>query len=153
MFTGLVETMARVASLTTQPPGCLLCIDAAEVAEDAKLGDSICVNGCCLTVVHIEGTNLSFEAGEETLKRTNLGKLAPGSFVNLERSLKAGDRLGGHYVTGHVDAVGQLLRREEDPPWAKLWFAVPERIVYQLASKGSVAVEMYFKKLLHLLLY
>lgn len=141
MFTGLVETMARVVAATPQSPGYLLCVDAAEVAGDAKLGDSICVNGCCLTVVQIEETKLSFEAGEETLKRTNLGKLAPGSFVNLERSLKAGDRLGGHYVTGHVDAAGHLLRREEDPPWAKLWFGVPANIVYQLASKGSVAVD------------
>ena len=141
MFTGLVETMGRVIEVLSQPPGCLLRIAAEEIAADAKLGDSISVNGCCLTVVDISNDQLAFEAGEETLSRTNLGKLQTGSPVNLERSLKTGDRLGGHYVSGHIDAVAELIRREEDPPWAKLWFRVPLSIVYQLASKGSVAVD------------
>lgn len=141
MFTGLVETMGRVVAVVAQPPGCRLVIDAGCVAEDAQLGDSICVNGCCLTVVEINDSQLAFEAGEETLSRTNLGRLAAGGQVNLERSLRAGDRLGGHYVTGHIDAIGRLLREEADPPWAKLWFEVPRQLARQLASKGSVAVD------------
>jgi riboflavin synthase len=141
MFTGLVETLGTVVAVVEQPPGCLLRIDAGGIAADAEMGASICVNGCCLTVVRIEGSVLDFEAGEETLKRTNLGRLRAGARVNLERSLCVGDRLGGHYVTGHIDAVGILVRRDEDPPWAKLWFSVPKEIVFQLASKGSVAVD------------
>jgi len=141
MFTGLVEAMGRLVELVKQPPGCLLRISAGVVAADVKLGDSICVSGCCLTVVDIQGDVLAFEAGEETLQRTTLGRLSAGMSVNLERSLAVGDRLGGHFVTGHVDGVGQLLQREADPPWAKLWFAFPSQLGSQLASKGSVTID------------
>jgi riboflavin synthase len=141
MFTGLVETMGQVAGITPQSPGCLLRINSGLIAEDVSLGDSICINGCCLTVVGIERDVLDFEAGEETLGRTNLGQLQIGDQVNLERSLRAGDRLGGHYVTGHVDAVARLVDREEDPPWAKLWFQVDPRLLCQMATKGSVTVD------------
>ncbi|SRR6056297_763197 len=141
MFTGLVEHLGQVVEVVAQPPGKRLSIDCGPVAEGAAVGDSICINGCCLTVIAVDGRRLAFEAGEETLSRTNLGALAAGSPVNLERSLRAGDRLGGHYVTGHVDALGYLERREEDPPWSKLWFRIPEAWGRQLASKGSVAVD------------
>lgn len=141
MFTGLVETFGKVAEVVAQSPGRRLSIDCGLVAEGAALGDSICINGCCLTVIAADGERLAFEAGEETLSRTNLGTLQAGSRVNLERSLRAGDRLGGHYVTGHVDALGRLECRQEDPPWSKLWFRVPEACGRQLASKGSVAVD------------
>ncbi|MEL6894842.1 MAG: riboflavin synthase [Planctomycetota bacterium] len=138
MFTGLVQQLGTIIQRTDQPPGCRFQIDCG---FSAAMGDSICVNGCCLTVVAIDGNRLDFEAGEETLSRTNLGNLTAGDRVNLERSLLAGDRLGGHYVTGHIDGVGQLQRREEDPPWAKLWFSVPSPLAPQLASKGSIAVD------------
>lgn len=141
MFTGLVETMGRVAKLFDQPPGKRLTIEAGLVAEGVAIGDSISINGCCLTVVALEGSRLDFEAGEETLSRTNLGELTVGSAVNLERSLAVGDRLGGHYVSGHVDAVGQLIDRREDPPWAHLRFSLPKRLVRQVACKGSVAID------------
>ncbi|WP_164100379.1 riboflavin synthase [Candidatus Laterigemmans baculatus] len=141
MFTGLIETMGSVVERVDVAPGARLTIEAGIVASDAELGDSIAVNGCCLTVVHRAESRLTFEAGEETLSRTNLGRLQTGSPVNLERSLRAGDRLGGHYVTGHVDASGQLLRRIDDPPWARLWFTVPAALTGQLASKGSVTVD------------
>ena len=108
MFTGLVETVAEIAVVIEQPPGRRFTIEAGDLAEDARLGDSISINGCCLTVIAIDGTRLDFEAGEETLSRTNLGDLDTGSVVNLERSLAVGDRLGGHYVTGHIDAIGKL---------------------------------------------
>ncbi len=141
MFTGLVETMGTVSAIADQPPGKRFTIDAGVVAEDAAIGDSICINGCCLTVVAIAGKALDFEAGEETLSRTNLGILTLGSRVNLERSLAAGDRLGGHYVTGHVDAVGRLIARRDDPPWSHLRFQMPRRLAPQIAAKGSVAID------------
>lgn len=94
MFTGLVETMGKVAALEPQGPGVRLTIRSVLVASDAKLGDSIAVNGCCLTIVALDHDDVAFEAGSETLSRTNLGKLAVGSAVNLERSLQLGDRMG-----------------------------------------------------------
>lgn len=133
--------MGRVVERIDQPPGALLRVAAGVVAEGAALGDSICVNGCCLTIIEVRQEQLAFEAGEETLRRTNLGKLQPGSLVNLERSLRPGDRLGGHFVTGHIDGTGVLLLREADPPWAKLWFSIPPGLGKQVASKGSIAVD------------
>lgn len=141
MFTGLVEQLAEVVQSIEMPPGKRLVLDCAGVADDAQIGDSICINGCCLTVVQIDGQRLTFDAGQETLSRTNLGRLKSGSRVNIERSLRAGDRLGGHYVSGHVDALGTLAGRDDDPPWAKLWFQVPTELTRQMASKGSVAVD------------
>src|SRR6478735_2835628 len=99
MFTGLVEAMGEVLALASQGPGVRLTLRSELIAKDARLGDSIAVNGCCLTVVEQSSDTLSFDAGSETLSRTNLGRLQPGSQVNLERSLRFGDRLGGHLVT------------------------------------------------------
>ncbi len=142
MFTGLVETKGCLAERIDQPPGKRLRIDAGlDIAADARVGDSICCNGCCLTVVAIEGTILDFEAGSETLSRTNLGRVEPGWPINLERSLPVGGRLGGHYVSGHIDALAELIRSQPDPPWAKLWFRVPDRWARQIAPKGSVALD------------
>ncbi|MEM9825573.1 MAG: riboflavin synthase [Planctomycetota bacterium] len=160
MFTGLVESQGIVrqvvtpqdaslesqdASLESQDaslgPGRRYRIDAGQTAEGVQIGDSIAINGCCLTVVAIDGSVLDFEAGEETLSRTQLGKLASGDRVNLERALRAGDRLGGHYVTGHVDCLGELQERHDDPPWANLRFRLPPRYARQVASKGSIAID------------
>ena len=141
MFTGLVETKGTIAAIVEQPPGRRLTVRAGCVAEGASIGDSICINGCCLTVVAIDGEQLGFEAGEETLSRTNLGQLQVGSGVNLERSLAVGDRLGGHYVTGHIDALGTLIERRDDPPWAYLRFQLPRSLASQVAEKGSIAVD------------
>ena len=141
MFTGLVETMGTIVQRLDQPPGCRLRIASGITAQGAQLGDSICINGCCLTVIEINGNGLDFEAGEETLSRTNLGKLHAGSHVNMERSLAVGDRLGGHYVTGHIDALGTLIERREDPPWANLRFRLPVSLASQVASKGSIAID------------
>ena len=141
MFTGLVEELGTIASVVPEGPGVRLTIDAGQVAEDATIGASIAINGCCLTVVEMEGKLLSFEAGSETLSRTNLGRLEAGSRVNLERSLRAGDRLGGHFVTGHIDAVGQLFEKVEEGDWATVWFQMPPSLRPQMASKGSIAVD------------
>lgn len=141
MFTGLVETTGTVIEIIDQSPGKRLVIDAGLVSDGVAIGDSICINGCCLTVVGINGAKLHFEAGEETLSRTNLGKLATNSKVNLERSLAVGDRLGGHYVTGHIDALGTLVELTMDPPWATMRFSLPPSLVSQVAGKGSIAID------------
>ena len=141
MFTGLVETVGTITAIVDQPPGKRFTVDAGCVSEEAAIGDSIAINGCCLTVVSISGSKLDFEAGEETLSRTNLGELRVESGVNLERSLAVGDRLGGHYVTGHVDALGSLIERREDPPWAHLRFRIPRGLASQVAAKGSIAID------------
>jgi len=141
MFTGLVEALGEVARVESQPPGVRLVIRHPEIAHDVAIGDSIAVNGCCLTVVAIENDEFGFDAGEETLRRTNLGRLSPGCQVNLERSLQLGDRLGGHLVTGHIDAVGTLDERRDDEDWSYFWFRVPKQQARQMASKGSVAVD------------
>ena len=106
MFTGLVEQLAVVDQLIPAPPGVRLVIRAPSFAREMQVGASIAVNGCCLTVVDVQPETFGFDAGAETLSRTNLGRLAAGSCVNLERSLRVGDRLGGHFVTGHIDGVG-----------------------------------------------
>ncbi len=141
MFTGLVQSLAEVAKIEARPPGRLIVLRAPSQASQTRLGDSVAVNGCCLTCVAIEGDLLSFEAGAETLNRTNLGKLTPGCHVNVELSLALGDRIGGHLVTGHVDAVGTLDVRHDDQQWSTCWFAFPPQLRRQIASKGSIAVD------------
>lgn len=141
MFTGLVESLATVRELRPEGPGVRLVISDAAIAGRAKIGDSIAINGCCLTVVELNGADMAFEAGAETLSRTNLGRLQPGSAVNLESSLRLGDSLGGHLVAGHVDAVGHLDRREDDAQWSTMWFRAPGELTRQMASKGSIAID------------
>ncbi|MBA3484269.1 MAG: riboflavin synthase [Pirellulales bacterium] len=141
MFTGLVASLAVVQKIVPEPPGVRLVVRDEAIAAAAKVGDSIAINGCCLTVVKIDGADMSFEAGPETLDRTNLGRLQPGDRVNLESSLRMGDSLGGHLVAGHVDGVGSLDRRDDDGPWCTMWFTVPDGLTRQMASKGSVAID------------
>lgn len=111
------------------------------IAHRSAIGDSIAINGCCLTVVDIAGDTLAFDAGEETLSRTNLGQTQAGDTVNLETSLKLGDDLGGHLVTGHIDGVATVDQRMDDADWSTFWFRVPAELTRQMASKGSVAVD------------
>jgi riboflavin synthase len=141
MFTGLVQSLAEVAEVVADPPGVRLIIREPRMAASAKIGDSIAINGCCLTVVAIDGDLLAFQAGEETLSRTNLGELKPGDVANLEQSLRAGDAIGGHYVTGHIDAVATVDARHDDADWCTMWFRAPAAQLAQMASKGSVAVD------------
>jgi riboflavin synthase len=141
MFTGLVESLGKVIAVVPEPPGVRLVVDAVAVAADAALGDSVCVSGCCLSVVRIDAGRLEFQLGPETLARTTLGGLAPGSHVNLERSLRLADRLGGHLVTGHVDGMGRLASRRDDGDWTTCRFAAARDLLAQMASKGSVAID------------
>jgi riboflavin synthase len=145
MFTGLVEGMGIVASIVRSGPGVDLTIkppaSVLEESDPVRLGDSIAINGCCLTVVEIGEAGWLFQAGSETLSKTNLGRLQSGSKVNLERSLRMSDRLGGHFVQGHVDGVGQVDRIDREGEWITMWFRVPERLTRQMVEKGSVCVD------------
>ncbi len=141
MFTGLVQSLATVREILPEGPGVRLVIADAMTAPRTAVGDSIAINGCCLTVVAIEADCLAFEAGPETMQKTTFGKLTLGDQVNLETSLRVGDSLGGHLVTGHVDAVGAIDQREDESEWSTFWITVPKRLSKQLASKGSIAVD------------
>ncbi|MEX2114165.1 MAG: riboflavin synthase [Pirellulales bacterium] len=141
MFTGIIQHLSSVADVRNEPPGKRLLIACPELCRDAAIGDSIAINGCCLTVVTNDGDRLGFDAGPETLARTTLGSLAAGSSVNLEGSLRVGDRLGGHFVTGHVEAIGQLVERNDDRDWSTFWFRFPAELGRYLVPKGSVAVD------------
>jgi riboflavin synthase len=141
MFTGLVQSMAEVVAVIDEPPGKRLVIREPHLAADAKIGDSIALAGCCLTVVAIDQDRLAFQAGEETLSRTSLGGLATGSFVNMEAPLKAGEPVGGHFVTGHIDGIGTVVERRDDADWSTIWSRAPAELMRQMASKGSIAVD------------
>jgi riboflavin synthase len=140
MFTGLVETLGTVCELVAEGAGRRLTV-AADFAGELARGESVAVNGACLTVVAHDAVTCSFQAGPETLARTNLGQLRPGDRVNLERSLRLGDRLGGHLVQGHIDGVGHVAERRRDGDWETVWFDCPRELAAQLVSKGSVAVD------------
>ncbi|MBX7073077.1 MAG: riboflavin synthase [Pirellulales bacterium] len=141
MFTGLVEALATITEIRDEPPGKRVLLAEPTIAREAKIGDSIAINGCCLTVVSVAGDTLAFEAGSETLSRTNLGELVAGDRVNLERSLRPTDRLGGHFVSGHIDAVGYLAQRRDEGAWSHFRFRAPHAIMRYLAPKASIAVD------------
>jgi len=141
MFSGIVEALGTVAEVRPEPPGCRLIIREPKIAADTAVADSISVNGCCLTVVERDDRTMAFQAGPETLARTNLGDLEPGSPVNLERAMTVGERLGGHFVSGHIDGVGILLERHDLGDWSNFWFSVSRQLAAQMASKGSIAVD------------
>ena len=141
MFSGIVEALGRVVAVISEPPGCRLVIEEATIADTVKVADSVSVNGCCLTIIEKEGATFAFQAGPETLARTNLGQLVTGSPVNLERALALGDRLGGHFVSGHIDGQAELVRIDNHGDWQDHFFSVPQELAAQMASKGSVAVD------------
>lgn len=142
MFTGLVEGRGVVKAVLPEGDAIRLRIDAGEaIGPHLGIGDSVSINGCCLTVVETTGTVADFQAGTETLSKTNLGRLAPGSVVNLERSLPVDGRLGGHFVQGHIDGVGHIRSVSRDGEWVKMWFDIPDTLSRFLVPKGSVAVD------------
>ena len=140
MFTGLIQAIGTITDVRAAAPGKRLTTGSTPLARP-NIGDSIAVNGCCLTVVEAAPGSFTFDAGPETLARTTLGQLALGSRVNLEPSLAVGDRLGGHFVTGHVDAVGKLLARDDDRAWSTMWFGMDPEFAWGLAPKGSIAID------------
>jgi len=141
MFTGLVEALAKVDRVQDDGTSRDLVLAAPGLADGLAIGESVAVNGVCLTVVARAAETCRFQAGPETLARTNLGELSPGDRVNLERALRLGDRLGGHLVQGHVDGVGRIVDRQREGDWEKVWFACPPELARQMVSKGSVAVD------------
>jgi riboflavin synthase len=141
MFTGLVETLGLVQGVRVEGPGRRLTLSAPSIREGVKLCDSIAVNGCCLTVVELTADGFAFEAGPETLRLTNLGNLDVGQRANLERSLRLGDSLGGHLVTGHIDGLGHIRERRREGDWEFLWFSCPSSLAEQMVPKGSVTVD------------
>ena len=135
MFTGIVIEQGVVEQAPPQ-----LVLRAPQVAADVAIGDSVAVDGCCLTVTAADGPRLQFDAVPETLRRTTLGGFAPGSTVNLEPALRAGDRLGGHVVQGHVDGVGELVSAEPEGDAVNLTFAAPGPVLRYVIEKGSITV-------------
>ena len=141
MFTGIIETTGHVLTASPVPGGRKLSVDCGIVAGDAQLGASIAVNGVCLTVSAIQGTHLSFDVITETLDRTNLGALAPGARVNLERSLQPTGRIDGHFVQGHIDGTATVTRRVASASEWVLWLRPDANIRPYIIPKGSVAID------------
>ena len=141
MFTGIVEELGRVVRLETNEDSARLTVEAPTVTQDVSLGDSVSVNGCCLTVTAVHGSTFTADLMAETLTRTTLGSQAPGDPVNLERALRASDRLGGHIVQGHVDATAEVLGRHHGEHWDLLRIGLPQEIARYVAVKGSVALD------------
>lgn len=142
MFTGIVERVAQIARLESSGERLELEIEAgAEIAREVRIGDSVALNGCCLTVVAVRGERLAFQAVPETLRRTSLGARRAGDALNLERAMRADSRLDGHIVQGHVDGTGRVaeLRAEGDDLLVRIDAA--RELAVQLVPKGSVAVE------------
>jgi len=141
MFTGLVEETGEILALERSGDGARLTLRAPVVTRDVRLGDSIAVNGCCLTATACEGDTLAFDLLAETLARTNLGRLAPGASVNLERALAAHARLGGHFVQGHIDSPAEVLAFEQVKADHRLEIALPGEFARYVAFKGSIAID------------
>ena len=141
MFTGIVEELGEVVSVEHLDGAARITVRGPQVTADARPGDSIAVNGTCLTVTSLSGDGFTADVMAETLHRTGLGDLASGSPVNLERSLRVGDRLGGHLVQGHVDGVGTVVSRVTGERWDVVRITVPPGLARYLVEKGSVAVD------------
>lgn len=141
MFTGLVEVLGVVERVEDEGSGRRLTLVWPGLGEPLALGESVAVNGCCLTVVAMDGERFVLQAGPETLLRTNLGRTKAGDRVNLERSLRAGDRLGGHFVQGHVDTTAALRERRTDGEWEFFAFTIDPSWTSLMVPKGSLAVD------------
>lgn len=141
MFTGLVETLGTVRQLQSEGEGRRLIIAEHRLAGELAMGESVAVNGVCLTVIALAADTFSFQVGPETLRCTDLGELSAGDRVNLERALQVGERLGGHIVQGHVDGLGRLVSRQQQGDYEMVWFSCPENLAAQMVPKGSVAVD------------
>jgi riboflavin synthase len=141
VFTGIVREIGAVVSVDETDGGRALVVHAPETAAGCRIGDSISISGCCLTATAVEGSELSFDAVPETLARTTLGKLAPGDAVNVEPALRAGEPLGGHYVQGHVDAVGEVRSVETEGDGRRMAVGASADVLRYCVEKGSVTVD------------
>jgi riboflavin synthase len=142
VFTGIVQALGRIVRATSRGGDLELEIEAADIAaRRRRLGDSVCVQGVCLTVVRTLPRGFLADASRETLACTTLGGLASGAAVNVEPALKAGDALGGHLVSGHVDGIGKVVKVERDARSLRLYFSAPRALARYLAAKGSITVD------------
>lgn len=142
MFTGIVRERGHIASIQESADGVRLTVEATATARDADVGDSIAINGVCLTVASANDGALAFDAVPETLSRSSLGRLRAGDEVNLEPALRAGDPIGGHYVQGHVDAVGSVRSFDRDTDGGvRAWFDASPDVLRYVIEKGSIAVD------------
>ncbi len=141
MFTGLIQTLGHVTSIRENQGGCTLTLREPRLGPQLTLGESVAVNGVCLTVTECGGGSFSFQVGPETLTRTNLGGLEPEAAVNLERALRVGDSLGGHFVSGHIDCTGTVQEKTQQGEWLMIWFAHPVEYSELMVEKGSIAVD------------
>jgi riboflavin synthase len=142
MFTGIVEELGRVAAIQALPDNAIrITIEGPTVLSDANLGDSICVNGVCLTVAEQNGDQFTADVMSETINRTTIGDLLAGSQVNLERPVTLTTRLGGHLVQGHVDAVGTVSAREHSENWDVVTITPPKDLLKYVVEKGSITID------------
>jgi riboflavin synthase len=144
MFTGIVEGIGKVKKIskaTKNRSAIQMIVDLGKHGKGLKIGQSVALNGVCLTVTKLSKTGCTFEMIEETTKKTDLGNLKPGGIVNIERSLKVGDRLEGHFVLGHVDGVGIIKKIQKKPKEVQIWFEVPKKLSKYVVKKGSIAID------------
>ena len=141
MFTGLIEAVCKVKSVRRSGRAMLLSIDLDNLADDCKIGDSIAVNGVCLTITKLEGGSADFDVSSETMTKSNLDNLAPSSQVNIERAIKANDRFGGHFVQGHIDGTAIVKAIDNQGKFAEWKFAPEAELLDAMVAKGSVAVD------------
>jgi riboflavin synthase len=144
MFTGIVEGIGKIKKIskaTKNRSAIQMVVNLGKYGKGLKKGQSVALNGVCLTVTKLSKTDCTFEMIDETTKKTDLGNLKPGGIVNIERSLKAGDRLEGHFVLGHVDGVGIIKKIQKKPKEVQVWFEVPKSLSKFIVKKGSIAMD------------
>lgn len=141
MFSGIVEGLGTVTEIQSKKDFSKISVDIGKFSEGVKVGDSISINGACMTMINIEGNIVSFDVMVESLKKTDLGDLKVGNKVNIERSLKIGERLDGHFVLGHVDGAGVIEKKEQDGDNCVIWISLPKDLEYGLIPKGSIGVD------------
>jgi riboflavin synthase len=144
MFTGIVEGIGKIVKIsknTKTRSSIQMTVNLGKHAKGLKIGQSVALNGVCLTATKLSKSNCIFEMIEETTRKTDLGNLKPGDIVNIERSLKAGDRLEGHFVLGHVDGVGIIKKIQNKPKEVQVWFEIPKKLSKYVVKKGSITID------------
>jgi len=144
MVTGIIQGIGKIEKIsqnTKNRSAFQMTVDLGKHAKGLKVGQSVALNGVCLSATKISKNKCNFEMIDETIKQTDLGNLMPGAKVNIERSLKVGDRMEGHFVLGHVDGVGTIKKIEKKPKEIKVWFEVPKKLVKFVVKKGSIAID------------
>ena len=144
MFTGIVEGIGKIEKIsknTKNRSAIQMTVNLGKYAKGLKIGQSVALNGVCLTATKLSKSNCIFEMIEETTLKTDLGNLKPGDIVNIERSLKTGDRLEGHFVLGHVDGIGIIKKIQNKPKEVQVWFEIPKKLSKYVVKKGSIAVD------------